>query len=185
MLDPVFPVPALIDSNIGSAGIGGIILGLGIGLGLRYGVVLDTPKCPRCRKEMSHLLTRLKSPYVHIMVNTFVLSLAGLSLGWERAMYSAIACLMALETGRITTSSLPLKREVRILSVSEAEIRHSMKAIMGYESQAPNTKDDAMHDGDTIGSMRLVYRVHILEMPRFKSIVRSLDPNAEITIIQK
>lgn len=180
-----FPVPALIDSKIGSAGIGGIILGLGIGLGLRYGVVLDTLQMPKMPQQISHLLTRLKLPYVHIMVNTFVLSLAGLLLGWERAMYSAIACLMALETGRITTSSLPLKREVRIRSVSEAEIRHSMKSIMGYDSQAADTKDDAMHDGDTIGSTQLVYRVHILEMPRFKSIVRSLDPNAEITIIQK
>ena len=71
MLDPVFPVPALIDSNIGSAGIGGIILGLGIGLGLRYGVVLDTLQMPKMPQQMSHLLTRLKLPYVHIMVNTF------------------------------------------------------------------------------------------------------------------
>ncbi|RAR38414.1 YitT family protein [Paenibacillus sp. MDMC362] len=180
-----FPVPALIDSKIGSAGIGGIFLGLGIGLGLRYGVVLDTLQMPKFPQQISHLLTRFKLPYVHIMVNTFVLSLAGLLLGWERAMYSAIACLMALETGRITTSSLPLKREVRIRSVSEAEIRHSMKSIMGYDTQAADTKDDAMYDGDTIGSTQLVYRVHILEMPRFKSIVRSLDPNAEITIIQK
>lgn len=180
-----FPVPALIDSKIGSAGIGGIILGLGIGLGLRYGVVLDTLQMPKMPQQISYLLTRLKLPYVHIMVNTFVLSLAGLLLGWERAMYSAIACLMALETGRITTSSLPLKREVRIRSVSEAEIRHSLKSIMGYDFQAADTKDDAIHDGDTIGSTQLVYRVHILEMPRFKSIVRSLDPNAEITIIQK
>lgn len=180
-----FPVPALIDSNIGSAGIGGIFLGLGIGIGLRYGVVLDTLQMPKIPQQLSYLLTRLKLPYIHIMVNTFVLTLAGLLLGWERAMYSAIACLMALETGRITTSSLPLKREVRIRSVSEAEIRHSMKTIMGYESQTANAKDGSTHDGDTIGSTQLVYRVHILEMPRFKSIVRSLDPNAEITIIQK
>ena len=42
-----FSGSALIDSNIGSAGIGGIILGLGIGLGLRYGVVLDTLQMPK------------------------------------------------------------------------------------------------------------------------------------------
>ncbi|MGE7827423.1 YitT family protein [Paenibacillus sp. NPDC093718] len=180
-----FPFPALIDSKIGSAGIGGIFLGLGIGIGLRYGVVLDTLQMPKMPQQISYLLTRLKLPYVHIIVNTSVLTLAGLLLGWERAMYSAIACLMALETGRITTSSFPLKREVRIRSVSEAEIRHSMKTIMGHVSQAASTKDKAMHDGDTIGSTQLIYQVHILEMPRFKSIVRSLDPNAEITIIQK
>lgn len=180
-----FPVPALIDSKIGSAGIGGIFLGLGIGLGLRYGVVLDTLQIPKIPQQIAHLLTRLKLPYIHIIVNTCVLTLAGLLLGWERAMYSAIACLMALETGRITTSSLSLKREVRIRSVSTAEIRQSIKTIMGYESQTANAKDDSTHDGDTIGSTQLVYRVHILEMPRFKSIVRNLDPNAEITIIQK
>lgn len=180
-----FPVPALIDSKIGSAGIGGIFLGLGIGLGLRYGVVLDSLQMPKIPQQISHLLTRLKLPYIHIMVNTCVLTLAGLLLGWERAMYSAIACLMALETGRITTSSLPLKREVRIRSVSEVEIQHTMKAIMGYESQTADAKADSMYEGETIGSTQLIYRVHILEMPRFKSIVRSLDPNAEITIIQK
>ena len=178
-----FPIPALIDSKIGSAAIGGIFLGLGIGL--RYGVVLDTLQMPKIPQQLSQLLTRLKLPYVHIMINLLVLTLAGLLLGWERAMYSAIACLMALETGRVTTSSLPLKREVRIRSISEAEIRRTMKAIMGYDPQTAHAKDEAVNHGNDAHSTLLVYRVHILEMPRFKSIVFSLDPNAEITIIQK
>ncbi|WFB60307.1 YitT family protein [Paenibacillus sp. BR1-192] len=180
-----FPIPALIDSKIGSAGIGGIFLGLGIGIGLRYGVVLDTLQMPKIPQQLSQLLTRLKLPYVHIMINLLVLTLAGLLLGWERAMYSAIACLMALETGRVTTSSLPLKREVRILSISEAEIRHTMKAIMGYDPLSAHAKGEGANHGDAAHSQQLVYRVHILEMPRLKSIVFSLDPNAEITIIQK
>lgn len=180
-----FPVPALMDSKIGSAGIGGIFLGLGIGIGLRYGVVLDTLQMPKLPQQLSHLLTRLKLPYIHVFINILVLTLAGLLLGWERAMYSAIACLMALETGRITTSSLPLKREVRIDSISEAEIKHSMKAIMGYEPQAEGLNEDTELDNNSLKPSQLVYRIHILEMPRFKSIVRSLDPNAEITIIQK
>ncbi|MGG3282970.1 YitT family protein [Paenibacillus solani] len=180
-----FPVPALIDSKIGSAGIGGIFLGLGIGIGLRYGVILDTLQMPKIPQPLSYMLTRLRLPYIQVAINLFILTLAGLLLGWERAMYSAIACLTALETGRITTSSLPLRREVRIRTLNEADIRHNMKAIMGYESRAAEPGDDTTFTGDSIGSEILVYRVHILEMPRLKSIVRSLDPNAEIIIIQK
>ncbi|AWP28994.1 MULTISPECIES: YitT family protein [Paenibacillus] len=180
-----FPMPALLDSKIGSAGIGGIFLGLGIGICLRYGVVLDTLQLPKMPQQLSHLLTRLKLPHNHIFINIMVLTLAGLLLGWEHAMYSAIACLMALETGRITTSRLPLKREVRIDSTSEAEIKHSMKAIMGYEPQTESLNEDTGFENNSLKSSRLVYRVHILEMPRLKAIVRSLDPNAEITIIQK
>lgn len=180
-----FPVPALIDSKIGSAGIGGIFLGLGIGIGLRYGVILDTLQMPKIPQPLSKMLTRLRLPYIHVAINLIILTLAGLLLGWERAMYSAIACLTALETGRMTTSSLPFRREVRIRTLNEAIIRHNMKAIMGYESQASVPEDDPTFTGDTIGSEILVYRVHILEMPRLKSIVRSLDPNAEMTIIQK
>lgn len=180
-----FPVPALIDSKIGSAGIGGIFLGLGIGIGLRYGVILDTLQMPKIPQPLSEILTRLRLPYIHVAINLFILTLAGLLLGWERAMYSAIACLTALETGRITTSSLPLRREVRIRTLNEADIRHNMKAIMGYESQAYEPGDDTSFTSDSNGSGILVYRVHFLEMPRLKSIVRNLDPNAEFIIIQK
>ncbi|OOC60400.1 YitT family protein, partial [Paenibacillus ihbetae] len=55
-----FPIPSLVDSKIGSAGIGGIFLGLGIGIGLRYGVVLDTLQMPKLPQQLSYLLAHLK-----------------------------------------------------------------------------------------------------------------------------
>ncbi|GAB6929466.1 hypothetical protein JCM10914A_34490 [Paenibacillus sp. JCM 10914] len=182
-----FPLPALIDSTIGSAAIGGIFVGVGIGIGLRYGIVLDSLQLPKIPQPLSHLLSRLKPSHIPIIINLVVLTLAGLILGWEGAMYSAIACLMALEAGRIITSRLPLKREVQVHSVSGREIRHSVKAIMGYEPRhtKPNDEASAERATDDSGPEPIVYQVHVLEMPRFKSIIKSLDPEARITTIQK
>lgn len=182
-----FPIPSLVDSKIGSAGIGGIFLGLGIGIGLRYGVVLDTLQMPKLPQQLSYLLAHLKLPYIQILVNLLVLTLAGLLLGWERAMYSAVACLLALETGRITTSRLPLKREIRIQCASSAEIAQGIKAMMGYEPRPPVLGEHGEENPLPVPleTDELVYLVHVLEMPRFKSIVWSLDPRAEITILHE
>jgi len=181
-----FPIPSLVDSKIGSAGIGGIFLGLGIGIGLRYGVVLDTlqMQMPQLPQQLRYLLTHLKLPYIQILVNLLVLTLAGLLLGWERAMYSAVACLLALETGRLTTSRLPLKREIRIRCTSSAEIAQGIKAMMGYHPRTSVIGEDAEENRLPFPCQaeELVYLVHVLEMPRFKSIVWSLDPRAEIRI---
>lgn len=179
-----FPIPSLVDSKIGSAGIGGIVLGLGIGIGLRYGVVLDTLQMPKLPQQLRHLLAHLKLPYIQILVNLLVLTLAGLLLGWERAMYSAVACLLALETGRLTTSRLPLKREIRIRCTSPAEIAQGIKAMMGYDPRTSFLGEDVEEYRLPVPRQaeELVYLVHVLEMPRFKSIVWSLDPRAEITI---
>ncbi|WP_244869133.1 YitT family protein [Paenibacillus lactis] len=179
-----FPIPSLVDSKIGSAGIGGIFLGLGIGIGLRYGVVLDTLQMPKLPQQLSYLLAHLKLPYIQILANLLVLTLAGMLLGWERAMYSAVACLLALETGRLTTSSLPLKREIRIRCTSSAEIAQGIKAMMGYDPRTSVLGEDVEENRLPVPRQaeELVYWVHVLEMPRFKSIVWGLDPRAEITI---
>lgn len=179
-----FPVPALLDSKIGNAGIGGIFLGFGIGLGLRYGVILDTLQMPETPHFLSERLRRWNLPYNHILINLLILTSSGFLLDWELAMYSAIACLAALETGRIITSSHPLRRMVQISTMNELDIRHSLKAIMGYESQPAESGQDTMSTDDSSGSKLLVYQIHVLEIPRLKSIVRNLDPNAEITISQ-
>ncbi|WP_244152684.1 YitT family protein [Paenibacillus lactis] len=179
-----FPIPSLVDSKIGSAGIGGIFLGLGIGIGLRYGVVLDTLQMPKLPQQLSYLLAHLKLPYIQILANLLVLTLAGMLLGWERAMYSAVACLLALETGRLTTSRLPLKREIRIRCTSSAEIAQGIKAMMGYDPRTSVLGEDVEENRLPVPRQaeELVYWVHVLEMPRFKSIVLGLDPRAEITI---
>ncbi|MEK3781828.1 YitT family protein [Paenibacillus sp. FSL R5-0810] len=179
-----FPIPSLVDSKIGSAGIGGIFLGLGIGIGLRYGVVLDTLQMPKLPQQLSYLLAHLKLPYIQILANLLVLTLAGMLLGWERAMYSAVACLLALETGRLTTSPLPLKREIRIRCTSSAEIAQGIKAMMGYDPRTSVLGEDVEENRLPVPRQaeELVYWVHVLEMPRFKSIVWGLDPRAEITI---
>lgn len=179
-----FPIPSLVDSKIGSAGIGGIFLGLGIGIGLRYGVVLDTLQMPKLPQQLSYLLAHLKLPYIQILANLLVLTLAGMLLGWERAMYSAVACLLALETGRLTTSRLPLKREIRIRCTSSAEIAQGIKAMMGYDPRTSVLGEDVEENRLPVPRQaeELVYWVHVLEMPRFKSIVWGLDPRAEITI---
>ncbi|PAD80226.1 MULTISPECIES: YitT family protein [Paenibacillus] len=181
-----YPVPSVIDSKIGSAAIGGILLGTGIGIGIRYGIILDTLQMPKLSRSLTRLLNRIKLPGVQIGLNLALLTVAGLVLGWELAMYSAIACLAALEAIRISTSSFSFHLGIRINSANEDALAQAINTFLNREPEEADmeerskfTADGNQAQSEAVSGM--LYRIHLFELPRFKSIVRNLDPEAVVT----
>jgi uncharacterized membrane-anchored protein YitT (DUF2179 family) len=72
---------------------GGIVLGIGVGLILRYGGSLDGT-------EITALILSPKLSFsvgeVVMFFNIFILGSSGFVFGWERAMYSLIAYASSL-----------------------------------------------------------------------------------------
>ncbi|WP_422660253.1 YitT family protein [Paenibacillus sp. EC2-1] len=173
------PLPPLIEGGAAAAGLGGFFLGLGIGIGIKHGAVMDmlvhNPKLP---PPLVAIINNLRLSNAGIVINVLILSLASLLLGLEQAMYSAIACLMALEAARLTTSGYTLKREVIIHSSHTQEIQDNIIKLLGRESVSvpPSLEDNNRSE------YALLYQIHLMETARVKSLVRRIDPEASISV---
>ena len=173
------PLPALVEAGAAAAALGGIFLGLGIGLALRCGAVLDLFQLAKLPSSAAAFFSRLRITHTGILVNLLVLSLAGLILGWEQAMYSAVACLLALESARFAASGFSVTSEIVITSSKAVQIQEAVENLLG---RTPEMMDAAAPDRQQgSGFSRIVYKVHVMEAARLKSIVRSMDPQASFT----
>lgn len=163
------PLPPLIEGGAAAAGLGGIFLGLGLGIGIKHGAVLDMlVHMPKIPPPVMAVINTLRLSNAGIVIHVLILSLAGILLGLEQAMYSAIACLMALEAVRLTTSGYSLTRTVTIQSSHPQEIRNRMEELLGRRS-LPQPGP-------------LLYQIHMMELARLKALVRRIDPEASISV---
>jgi uncharacterized membrane-anchored protein YitT (DUF2179 family) len=107
------PVPSLTDDLLLASVFGGIILGIGVGLVIRYGGSLDGT-------EIIAILIDHKSPFsvgqTVMFFNIFILGSAGFVFGWNRAMYSLIAYFVAFKMIDITIEGLDSSKSVWIIS---------------------------------------------------------------------
>src|SRR5690606_10061520 len=86
--------PRVTDNPLLAAVFGGIILGIGVGLVIRYGGSLDGT-------EVLAILFTKNLPFsvgqIVMIFNVFILGSAGFVFDWDRAMYSLIAYFIAFK----------------------------------------------------------------------------------------
>ncbi|MDN4604276.1 YitT family protein [Paenibacillus sp. F6_3S_P_1C] len=182
------PMPPLVEHPLAAAMFGGLCLGLGIGLVVRYGGTLDTleigdpssrpPECVFSGKRM--LIEK-----IIMLLNLLILTAAGVVFGWDQAMYSVIAYLIAYEMVYIAFRGFTAKRKICIFTTQSAQVE---KAVRKRLRREPGTLDSSINSGHaalTEGWIQhvpgaLYYEIHFLEMIWLKSIVRHIDPHAGI-----
>ncbi|WP_068777119.1 YitT family protein [Paenibacillus sp. FJAT-26967] len=189
------PVPALLENGLPAALGGGLALGLGIGLVVRYGGTLDT-------LEMTNGTWKLKdagAAYHGVMLlNLMILTGAGFIYGWEQAMYSILAYLLAYEMVHFAMRGFTVHRRVNIISLWPEDIEQEVERRLGRIAQYPQQPADEFEDNrgaltgeEDAGGARhrsrrtphsFSYVVHFMEMPKFKAIVGAADPLAVITV---
>jgi len=168
--------PALIEQPLSAAMVGGVSLGLGVGTVVRYGGALDTLEL----SEQSHWRNGLPVDNIMMLINCMVLSTAGVIFGWDQAMYSVIAYLLAYEMIHITIRGFALYRTMYVQSARHDEI----KQVLGLSLSLTDISEDEMNsdlEHNNKVSKPLVYKVHIAEKARFRVLVRSIDPEADIS----
>ncbi|UFJ39066.1 YitT family protein [Brevibacillus humidisoli] len=169
------PFPPLTEDPLLAAVFGGIILGIGVGLVIRYGGSLDGT-------EIVAILINKKTPFsvgeTVMFFNIFILSSAGFVFDWDRAMYSLIAYYIAFKMIDITIDGFVESKSVWIISDKHQEIGDTLLARLGRG--VTYLRGEGGFTGD---DKKVIFCVVTrLEEAKLKSIVEEVDPTAFLAI---
>lgn len=169
------PVPGLTYDPLLAAVFGGIILGVGVGLVLRYGGSLDGT-------EIIAVLFNKKTPFsvgeIVMFFNVFILGSAGFVFGWDRAMYSLIAYYIAFKMIDLTIEGFQESKSVWIISDNHKEVGDAIVARLGRG--VTYLKGEGGYTGD---DKKVVFCIITrLEEAKLKLIVDEVDPNAFLAV---
>jgi uncharacterized membrane-anchored protein YitT (DUF2179 family) len=169
------PVPAFTQDILLASLFGGIVLGIGVGLVIRYGGSLDGT-------EILAILSSKKLPFsvgeIIMIVNLFILSSAGFVFSWDRAMYSLLAYYVAFKMIDITIKGLDESKSVWIISENYEQIGDALLHRLGRG--VTYLKGEGAFSGD---DKKVIFCVITrLEEAKLKDIVAEHDPSAFLAI---
>ncbi len=169
------PVPAFTEDILLATVFGGIILGVGVGIVIRYGGSLDGT-------EILAILANKKLPFsvgeIIMFFNIFILGSAGFVFGWNRAMYSLIAYFVAFKTIDVVIEGLDESKSAWIISEYYQEIGDAIIARLGRGVTYLN--GEGAYTGD---NKKVIFCVITrLEEAKLKSIVEDLDESAFLAV---
>ncbi|MGA8942558.1 MAG: YitT family protein [Thermoactinomyces sp.] len=154
---------------------GGIILGFGVGLVIRFGGSLDGT-------EILAILFNNRSPLsvgqIVLILNIFILGSAGFLFGWDRAMYSLMAYFIAFKIIDTTIEGFNETKFVWIISDKPKSLGNRIIHELGRGVTYLNG------EGAYSGEVKKVIFCIItrLEQAKLVSIVEDIDPDAFLAI---
>ncbi|MFC4322093.1 YitT family protein [Litchfieldia salsa] len=169
------PVPVLTEDPLLASVFGGMILGIGVGIVIRYGGSLDGT-------EVLAILFEKKLPFsvgeIIMFFNIFILGSAGFVFGWDRAMYSLIAYFVAFKTIDIVIQGIDESKSIWIISENYDILGEAIMARLGRGVTFLN--GEGAFTGDT---KKVIFCVITrLEEAKLKSIVEEIDPGAFLAV---
>jgi uncharacterized membrane-anchored protein YitT (DUF2179 family) len=171
--------PDVTHDKLLTAVFGGFFIGVGIGLAMRGGAVLDGT-------EIAALLVSKKTQLIKVsdfilILNVLIFSAAAFFLGVEPALYSILTYLAASKMIDFMLNGIEQYTGVTIVSLKSEEIRVAITETLGrgvtiYEGKSGYGKDGQINDPRDI-----IFTVATrLEMPSLKNQILSIDPKAFI-----
>lgn len=169
------PVPAFTQDVLLATVFGGIVLGIGVGIVIRYGGSLDGT-------EILAILFNNKLPFsvgeIIMFFNLFILGSAGFVFTWDRAMYSLIAYFVAYKTIDITITGLDESKSVWIISDNAQNIGEAIMSRLGRGVTYIN--GEGAYSGD---DKKVIFCViNRLEEAKLKEIVTENDESAFLAV---
>ncbi|MBT2723583.1 YitT family protein [Bacillus sp. ISL-46] len=169
------PVPAFTQDILLATVFGGIVLGIGVGIVIRYGGSLDGT-------EILAILFNKKLPFsvgeIIMFFNLFILGCAGFVFTWDRAMYSLIAYFVAYKTIDITITGLDESKSVWIISDNAKQIGDAIMSRLGRGVTYIN--GEGAYSGD---DKKVIFCViNRLEEAKLKEIVTENDDSAFLAV---
>ena len=169
------PIPGLTNDLFLASVFGGVILGIGVGLIVRYGGSLDGSEIVAILMDKR---TSFSVGEIVMVINLFILTGAGLVFGWDRAMYSLVTYFIAAKVIDITIEGLDESKAAIIVSDHSEAIADALMARLGRG--VTFLKGQGAYSGD---DKRILYTVITrLEIAKLKTIVEEIDENAFVTI---
>lgn len=169
------PVPAFTQDILLATVFGGIVLGIGVGIVIRYGGSLDGT-------EILAILFNNKLPFsvgeIIMFFNLFILGSAGFVFTWDRAMYSLIAYFVAFKTIDITITGLDESKSAWIISDNSKQIGEAIMNRLGRGVTFIN--GEGAYSGD---DKKVIFCViNRLEEAKLKEIVTEFDDSAFLAV---
>jgi uncharacterized membrane-anchored protein YitT (DUF2179 family) len=168
-------VPVFTEDLLLATVFGGIVLGSGVGMVIRYGGALDGT-------EIMAILANRRLPFsvgeFIMFFNLFIFGTAGFVFGWDRAMYSVLAYFIAFKTIDIVIQGLDESKSVWIISDQYKEIGDAILARLGRGVTYLNGEGAYTGDGKKV----IFCVITRLEEAKLKSIVEELDPSAFLAV---
>lgn len=168
-------VAAFTDDMLLATVFGGMVLGAGVGLVIRYGGALDG-------SEILAILLNKKFPFsvgeFIMFFNIFIFGWGGFVLGWDRAMYSLLAYVIAFKTIDIVIDGFDESKSAWIISDKYQEIGDAVVSRLGRGVTYLNG------EGGYSGEEKKVIFCIVtrLEEAKLKSIVEELDASAFLAV---
>lgn len=163
------------DTPILAAVFGGMFVGLGVGMVIRYGGIIDGAD------TVAVLIDRVTVFSVGeaiMVINGLIITLSGFVFGWEAAMYSLIAYFVAHKAIDVTVEGLNEDRSVWVVSMNVRDIGKAINEVI--EEPVTYVKESDPNDREPHGVLLAV--ITRFEEQKVKAAVRSIDPRAFITI---
>lgn len=175
LLTSVHVPHGLIDVPILAAVFGGAIVGVGVGMVVRYGGIIDGAD------TLAVLIDRVTVFSVGeaiMTINSIIITLAGFVFGWEQALYSLIAYFVAHKAIDVTVEGLDESRSLWIVSMDVRRIGKIINELI--DEPVTFVKESNPNDREPHGVMLAV--ITRFEEQKVIQAVRKADPMAYIVI---
>jgi len=170
--------PEVTHDKLLTAVFGGIFLGLGVGLAIRGGAVLDGTEIAALL--LSKKMELLKVSDIILLLNLVIFSAAVFFLGIEPALYSILTYLTASKMIEFILNGIERYTGITVVSAKGDAIRKAItkrgRGVTVYEGKSGYGKDGHINDPRDI-----VFTVATrLEIPAIKREILAIDPAAFI-----
>ena len=163
------------DVPILAAIFGGMIVGIGVGIVVRYGGIIDGADTIAVLIDRETIFSVSEAIMV---INGFIIMIAGFVFGWEQAMYSLLAYFVAHKAIDVTVEGLDESRAVWVVSMDVRNIGRAINDLI--EEPVTYIKESNPDDPEPHGIMLAV--ITRLEEQKIKMAVRAIDPRAYIVM---
>lgn len=163
------------DVPILAAVFGGIVVGIGVGLVVRYGGIIDGAD------TVALLIDRVSAFSVGeaiMMINTVIISLAGFVFGWENALYSLIAYFVVHKAVDVMVEGLDESRSVWVVSMKVRDIGDAINDLI--EEPVTYIKESNAKAPEPHGVMLVV--INRFEEQKVKRAIHDVDEHAYVVI---
>lgn len=165
----------LTDIPLLGAVFGGIVVGIGVGIVVRYGGIIDGTD------TIALLIDRVTVFSIGeaiMAINGFIIACSGFLFGWDAALYSLIAYFVAHKAIDITVEGLNESRSVWIVSMHTRAIGLAINEVI--EEPVTYVKESNPEEAEPHGVMLAV--ITRFEEEKVKHATRMVDPHAYIVI---
>ncbi len=174
----LIPYPLITDDKILVAAFGGFFLGLGIGLAIRGGAIIDGTEVLAIFISRK---TSLTVGNVIMIFNVFIFLAAAYFLSTEIALYAILTYFAASKTVDFVIDGIEEFMGITIISEENEKIRLAIIEKMGRGCTIFKAENGFSKNGETRRPVDVVYTVITrLEMSKLKTEVDKIDKQAFI-----